>query len=410
MLPILLYKNRFNDGTPIATDTAAGYSVLNIKDLRSYTVWKAASLGTKDLRVDCGSAKSADCLGLIGHNLATVGADVLVQCSTDNFGADISTVLAIRPTTDKTILQPFRMLVNGEFESWPNGVNVAPAAWTLGGAGATVAREQVDPNDYGARVTAAGVEDGIYQTILNPTYYRGRTLSFGSFARSASVNGGRIGVYDGAWTYSTYHPGGDIWSYLSVSKTINPAATEIRVSCLANAGANALFDVAALKEGNSISVDQQSDLVQPGFMSNRYWRVYMVGCTSAPQLAVAMIGDMLRFPYPVAAPHIPYKEKIETDSKRSKTGHILGSIVRFKSRTIQAKFTNLPRAFVFDSYQPFWDDHASDLKPFFFGWDMDAFPEHVMFAKVPDNADYSTPLSVHPLVDELTLEMEGVKD
>jgi hypothetical protein len=83
-LPIILYENRFADATPTATDTSTGYSVLSLCDDRAYTIWKAASTGVKYLTVDCGSAKGADAVAMIGHNLQTAGIAVSVESSTDN--------------------------------------------------------------------------------------------------------------------------------------------------------------------------------------------------------------------------------------------------------------------------------------------------------------------------------------
>jgi hypothetical protein len=104
--PIILYDNRLTDGTPAATDTATGYDVLNIVDNRPYTFWKAASLGTKYITVDCGSAKSADCLAIIGHNLYTAGATVSVESSPDN-AVWTERLAGFTPTSDKAALKTF---------------------------------------------------------------------------------------------------------------------------------------------------------------------------------------------------------------------------------------------------------------------------------------------------------------
>ncbi len=256
MLPILLFDNRFNDGVPTATDTAAGYSVLNVRDLRTFTYWKGNSPGTKILRVDCGSAKSADCLGIMKHNLATVAATISVEGSSDNFVADSVTALAgFTVTNNKAILKPF----------------------------------------------------------------------------AASVQ-------------------------------------------------------------------------------KRYWQLTLTGCTAAPQLAIAMIGAKLQFPFPPASAYVPYRESVEADSKMSKGAHVLGTVVRYKPGKIAAKFAHLSRDFVFNTYAPFWDGHASDMKPFFYAWDLDAFPGHVFFGKKPDNHEYQTPLSTGAYVDEINFEMEFVKE
>lgn len=104
--PILLYDNRFLDGTITATDTAADYDVNNIKDLRTYTFWKAASAGTKYLTVDCGSGKSADSLGIIGHNLKTASAVISVESSADNI-AWTERLAGFTPADDRAVLKTF---------------------------------------------------------------------------------------------------------------------------------------------------------------------------------------------------------------------------------------------------------------------------------------------------------------
>ena len=104
--PLILADNRLLDAVPTATDTAAGYSVSNITDLRPFTWWQAASLGTKYITVNCGSAKSADSIGIIGHNFFTASATVSVESSAN--GADWTERLAgFTPATDKAVLKTF---------------------------------------------------------------------------------------------------------------------------------------------------------------------------------------------------------------------------------------------------------------------------------------------------------------
>jgi hypothetical protein len=106
MNPMILYDNRFLDGVPNATDTVAGFNVLNITDLKPFTWWKAASAGIKYLSVDCGTEKDADCLGVIGHDLASLGAQVWVE-SSDN-GVDwTERMAAFNPSSDKAFLTIF---------------------------------------------------------------------------------------------------------------------------------------------------------------------------------------------------------------------------------------------------------------------------------------------------------------
>ena len=104
MEPIILEDNRFLCGTPTATDTAAGYNVLFIRDYKTFTSWKAASAGTRYLTVDCGSAKSADCIAFAGHNFGIGAAQICVE-SSDN-GADwTERIEPFSVTTDKAGLR-----------------------------------------------------------------------------------------------------------------------------------------------------------------------------------------------------------------------------------------------------------------------------------------------------------------
>ncbi len=252
-LPIILYDNRFIDGTPVATDTAPGYDVLNIRDFRTYTWWKAASAGTKYITVDCGIAKPADCLAVIGHNLYTANATVSVESSPDN------------------------------------------TTWTERLAGFT------PPSDK---------------------------------------------------------------AFLKVFTSA----------------------------------------------SERFWRLKIVTTSMPPQIAVAMLGVRLTFPYPPDTPYIPYSESVEMDVSRGKTGSILGSVIKFKSIEINARFSNLPRSWVMNNIMPFWDGHASALKPFFYAWDIDNYPEMVFFVSIDDGSKYEMPMSVLQYIDSIELKMRGVKE
>lgn len=106
MNPIILNDNRFMDAIPTATGTAAGYDVLNIRDMRPYTWWRAAAAGTSYLTVDCGSAAAADCLAVIGHNLLSAGALISLETSLDN-AAWTQRLAPFTPTSNRAFLRPF---------------------------------------------------------------------------------------------------------------------------------------------------------------------------------------------------------------------------------------------------------------------------------------------------------------
>lgn len=80
--PKILYENRFKDATPVASTTAAGYNVLNVRDWRPYTWWKPTA-SPSTITINSGSAKTAD-YGLVYAEPGTYQ----VRRSTDNFAAN----------------------------------------------------------------------------------------------------------------------------------------------------------------------------------------------------------------------------------------------------------------------------------------------------------------------------------
>lgn len=104
--PKILYDNRFADATPVASSTAAGYDVLNLRDWRPYTWWKPSSLPAT-ITVDCGSSKAADYFAVYGHDMASRGNTIELRKSTDNFAANDVLVASKTPTTDDPFVVEF---------------------------------------------------------------------------------------------------------------------------------------------------------------------------------------------------------------------------------------------------------------------------------------------------------------
>lgn len=92
--PLLLVDNRLADGVPVATTTASGHSPWHLIDWHEHTYHKSNAGGTQVITVDCGVAKSANAIGLAGYNLNALGASVAVECSDDDFAADITVASA----------------------------------------------------------------------------------------------------------------------------------------------------------------------------------------------------------------------------------------------------------------------------------------------------------------------------
>ena len=102
-LPRFYHDSRFDDGTPAASTTAAGFDVLNLLDWRPYTEWQPTALPAT-VTVDCGSAKAADYCVIWGHDLFTQGATLEVRGSTDNFSVSDDLVATKTPANDDPFL------------------------------------------------------------------------------------------------------------------------------------------------------------------------------------------------------------------------------------------------------------------------------------------------------------------
>lgn len=101
--PLFLYENRLLDAVPVASTTAAGYNVLNLRDARPYTFWKPTAMPAT-VTVDSASAKTIDYCLIYGHNLGSTGCTVELRKSNDNFAANDVLVATSTPTDDKPLL------------------------------------------------------------------------------------------------------------------------------------------------------------------------------------------------------------------------------------------------------------------------------------------------------------------
>lgn len=144
--------------------------------------------------------------------------------------------------------------------------------------------------------------------------------------------------------------------------------------------------------------------------SGNWWAVNTANSTAAAQIGELFLGTALAFPQPPDRPFAPYVAKVEADSATGKTGHILGSTLRYTGLEITAKFSNIDRTWAANNFTPFWNIHARYLRPFFWAWDLNNFPAHVFFVTLKPGAQYQTPISVHSMVDSITLEMTGVME
>jgi hypothetical protein len=132
-------------------------------------------------------------------------------------------------------------LLNGGMEVWSGGPTVAPDSWTRewGISAGSVARESsITKSDlYSAAITCAntvGAYCQLTQSVWNVlgANWRGKTVTLGCWIRSAEEDVADVAIADGISAgYSSYHTGNNSWQWLSVTYTINAAATGV-TACL----------------------------------------------------------------------------------------------------------------------------------------------------------------------------------
>lgn len=144
------------------------------------------------------------------------------------------------------------LLADPTFLIWQAGDAAAGAHWALSGAGAAVARAGTGLGDtsrkhgkYTAKVTAGGGATAFYtQQLLTTTSYDDGfdtlTISAGAWVRATAASAARIRFDDGFLTgSSSYHTGGGAYEWLTVTYTINAAASKIEFELEVTAGQTA---------------------------------------------------------------------------------------------------------------------------------------------------------------------------
>ena len=138
------------------------------------------------------------------------------------------------------------------------------------------------------------------------------------------------------------------------------------------------------------------------------WRIKLSGMSAAPEIGVMFLGVHLSFPWPPEAPVSPVREGIKSKTEISNTGNLLGTNLAFNPKTINHRFTNLTRTWFTTYYEPFWNNHAKLIYPFFYAWDLTNRPNDVFYGYIDDAIIQEEKLSLLNYNDELVLQMKGV--
>ncbi len=137
------------------------------------------------------------------------------------------------------------------------------------------------------------VDDGhyAYQDIPWNSAYQGASVTFTCYVWAGNADKAYIQINDGVGTTnSSYHTGTSAWQQLTVTRTLNAAATQLRIMLYyAASSGTAYFDDAALTGVNGI-------VYQSSLSDND--AVYFRACTpagSAPRLYKAVLPNQIRY-------------------------------------------------------------------------------------------------------------------
>jgi hypothetical protein len=485
--PIILYDNRFEDGALSATNTATGYDVNNIKDLRTYTYWKANAAGTLYITE---APLAEDAVTLANMRLSLVDGKAFVDFSTADVLTDyIGKRIVIIDSAGKKIIGYIKAA--GTEETYDAALYADTMAadntgnWSKSFCALTFDTDHYvyDPSNIGSCIsktnlsTVAGklmkasvdVKNGTGSTTDMQHYTNQGGFIGGSVFASAADYVARASYFCNKLTQSTSHFGlynqtnfaGNVnLKNYSVSQVLTPAVTGVTI---VSAPGGSTYNWESIESGfnyydsagytykisesdacdtlgimghnlgtagAAVSVESSDDestwterlaafsptddkAILKTMTSFRAAskRLKIVTASTAPYLAVAMLGVRLEFNrgcYIGDGAIVPWQVGIVAEFNRSKTGNLLGNTIRYKPITIDMTIPTDTYDWYNTYFWPFWRDHGSELKPFFFAPDLTTFTDKIFWMQLTPESVLAPPMLMKDRVDMYTFSMQGV--
>jgi hypothetical protein len=136
------------------------------------------------------------------------------------------------------------------------------------------------------------------------------------------------------------------------------------------------------------------------------WRLRFVNGT-VPTIAIALLGNRLEFPAPLAQPFDPLGYALAGQVNKSVKGRALGRVINYRDWKQELVFEKVSWAWVRATWQPAavaW----LDSQPWLFAWNVDAYPNEVYQVSIDQEVGgWSTPHLPGSLCD-LHLPVDGV--
>lgn len=443
--PKLLYDSILVGATLAATDTASGYDVDNITDLRPYTLHKFDDYGTKYITIDCGSVDDV----LANINLKTLANRLYAAGLLDR---DLDEWTSANSPT----LSQDEIGIDG----------VQNTAWTFeddnGSGTAAIYLDETIADDTNTHVFFVPVkkdsDETSYPAIAlelrdgTTTKYRAIAINkkTGAHIESADCTVGveDIGNYWLVWIAVTNNSTGNT----TARRILYPAFRVTDLSSIVpeiSATGSAVFDSPIFQQNRSepslaiasaigivghnlgtadatVSVeyslngtdwtsltsfrqfDDTALMKEFTVTAARYWRIGFVTSATAAQLGVAMLGQPLTFPRWPKSEFDPDALTISASSEVSKSGNPLGATLKYVTRKISMNFENITPAWMTGVFKAAWDNHFELLKPFFIAWDITNHPSEVYFLSIPES--FSLKMPYNPYRRTLKLTFQGAKE
>lgn len=151
------------------------------------------------------------------------------------------------------------MILNGDFEVWSRGKDVAPDEWIFGGKDGLIKQVKGDVyhGDYAVSIERRGDNCYLIQNVLNRTnieVWQGKTVTFSAWVKSDAITSRvNVRVFDsqsGTYARQSYNNYGE-WERLQATHEISQDATSLNVAIyfLREDGV-LLIDAAVLVEGD----------------------------------------------------------------------------------------------------------------------------------------------------------------
>ena len=427
-LPKIFHDSRFDDGTPAASTTAAGFDVLNLLDWRPFNKWQPTALPAS-VTVDCGIAKAAD-YGLVwGNDLHDHGARAEFRGSTDNFSASDVLLGQVSPPSAgregllaewtsasyrywRLSLEYINLLTyTEEFDhaDWTkNNVSISADA-TTDSDGALTADKIIESvglfthivsqsgtsfisgRSYTIAIEAKAAERSAVVLTLPVT-------AFGTEQKTAfDLSAGAV-VAGGSGT-ATITDKGDGWYLCTMTATATATTT-------GNPGVylNDALDTTVLYTGDGSSGAYMSrSQVEAAPEASDYFKVEAAN-SGIPTIGIASIGTALEIPKGLREGFDPRGRKPKGVFNKSVSGMPLGRTVQYEEWAQSLTFPDITWTWIRSTWEPAWTAHLRNT-PFVFAWDSTSHADELVLANV--EGGFTTPHRIGNLAD-LRINLVGL--